>query len=71
LGIVELAPLRMLRMFCRLAMAKGSELSNCIVIAGAIVGGSLSRYGFVVPSFAPQVLSNATRFFSVWDFGRV
>jgi hypothetical protein len=47
-----------------------SELSECVSSASALVGGLLSREGFVMPAVVPQILSDAAKYFAAWDFRR-
>jgi hypothetical protein len=47
-----------------------SELTACVTSAHAIVDGLLAREGLTVPSPAPQVIVDASKFFAAWDFRR-
>jgi phage gp36-like protein len=48
----------------------GSELSECITSASALVDGYLACERLTVPSVVPQVLADATKYFAAWDFRR-
>jgi hypothetical protein len=46
------------------------QLADCVASGSALVDGLLKAKGLVVPAVVPQLIKDASKFFSAWIFRR-